>query len=145
MSMSNYLENKVLNHILGIQVYPRPQYLNIALFLNTSGNTASNLEQGILTDEVSGGTMGSPTSYTRYPIQFGSPTFFDVGRASGGIISNWDKQSWDIATADWGTLTHFAILDYSDVLFWASLDSPIFVKAGDRVSFNVGTLKIQLS
>ena len=60
---SNYLENKVLDHVLKYATAPYTGATNtyLALFNNTSGNTAANLEAGTLTDE----TSTSSTGYSR--------------------------------------------------------------------------------
>jgi hypothetical protein len=49
---SNYLENKVLDHVLTATAYTQPGTRYLALFNNTSTNAAANLEAGTLTDEV---------------------------------------------------------------------------------------------
>jgi hypothetical protein len=53
---SNYLENEVLDHVLGkgARNFTSPANLYVALFDNVSTNTAANLEAGTLTDEVDG-------------------------------------------------------------------------------------------
>jgi len=69
---SNYLENKVLDHVLTATSYSAPTTRYLALFTNTSGSAAANLEAGTLTDEVS--TSGS--AYARKAVTFAA--------ASGG-------------------------------------------------------------
>ena len=66
---SDYLENKVLDHVLRYSTAPftAPSTLYLALFNNTSGNAASNLEAGTLTDETV--TTGS-TGYARKTVTF---------------------------------------------------------------------------
>lgn len=60
---SNYLENKVLDHVLKYATAPYTGATNtyLALFNNTSTATAANLEAGTLTDE----TSTSGTAYSR--------------------------------------------------------------------------------
>ena len=66
---SNYLEAKLLDHTLRYSTAPftAPSTLYLALFINTSGNAATNLEAGTLTDEVA--TAGT-TAYARQTIAF---------------------------------------------------------------------------
>jgi hypothetical protein len=85
----------------------------LALFLNTSGNAATNLEAGTLTDEVS---TGGTANYGRQTISFGS--------ASGGSASNSGTVTFSAATSNWGTITHVAVMDAStsgNVLFWGAV------------------------
>jgi hypothetical protein len=98
---SNYLENKVLDHVLRYSTAPYVgvSTLYLALFNNTSTNTAANLEAGTLTDE----TSTSSTAYSRKAITFGA--------ASSGTSTSSATVTFDTATANWGTITHVAVMD----------------------------------
>jgi hypothetical protein len=148
--MTNFLENKILDHVLGVAAYPRPSTIFLSLHHNTDGLTASYLEQGLYTNEIPlylgpGGTLS--TAYSRFPIGFGSPTFTYLGRASGGIIGQWQDFNLPIATNDWGTVTHFALSDLttSVILFWGVLNTPVTINTGDRFLFRDQQCKVQLS
>jgi hypothetical protein len=109
---SNYLENKVLDHVLRVTSYSQPSGLWLALFNNTSTNAATNLEAGTLTDEVS--TSG--TAYTREAVTFAA--------ASGGSSATSATVTFDTATANWGSITHVAVMDAAtsgNVLFWGAV------------------------
>lgn len=131
---SDYLENKVLDHVLKNTAYTSPSTVYLGLFKNDSTNAAANLESGVLTDEVSGG------AYTRKAITFAT--------ASAGASASNATVQFDAATADWGTVTHIAILDAStsgNVLFWGALTASKVVSTGDTFQVSSGNLTITLA
>ena len=131
---SNYLENKVLDHVLKVAAYTQPANLFLGLFVNTSGSTAANLESGVLTDEVSGG------AYARKAVAFGA--------AASGTSANNATVTFDAATASWGTVTHVAVLDAvtgGNVLFWGAVTVAKTIDANDTFQVTSGNLTITLS
>jgi hypothetical protein len=133
---SNYLENKVLDHVLRVASYTQPSGLWLALFNNTSGNAAANLEAGTLTDE----TSTSGTAYVRKTVAFAS--------ASGGSSATNATVTFDAATANWGTITHVAVMDAStsgNVLFWGAVTTSKTIETGDTFQVTSGNLTISLA
>jgi hypothetical protein len=133
---SNYLENKILDHVLKNTAYTQPTGLYLGLFTNTSGNAATNLEAGTLTDEVS--TSG--TAYARKSIAFNA--------ASSGTSISSATVTFDAATASWGTITHVAIMDNStggQVLFWGAVTTSKQIDTGDTFQVTSGNLTISLA
>lgn len=133
---SNYLENKVLDHVLTATGYTAPTTRYLALFNNTSTNAAANLEAGTLTDEVS--TSG--TSYVRKQVSFAS--------ASGGSSATNATVTFDAATASWGSVTHVAVMDNStggNVLFWGAVTTAKTIDSGDTFQVTSGNLTISLA
>ena len=131
---SNYLENKVLDHVLKNTAYTQPANLYLALFTNTSGSAATNLEAGTLTDEVSGG------SYARKTVAFAA--------ASAGSAATNATVTFDAATANWGTVTHVAVMDAltsGNVLFWGAVTTPKTIETGDTFQVSSGNLTISLA
>ena len=131
---SNYLENAVLDHVLGNTTYTPAGTLYLGLFLNTSGNAATNLEAGTLTDEVSGG------SYARKAVTFAA--------ASSGTSASSATVTFDTATANWGTITHVAVLDAltsGNVLFWGAVTTAKTIENGDTFQVTSGNLTISLA
>jgi len=131
---SNYLENAVLDHVLGNTAFTQPGTLYLGLFTNDSGSAATNLEAGTLTDEVSGG------SYVRKTITFDA--------ASGGSADSAATVTFDAATANWGTITHVAVLDAStagQVLFYGSVTTAKTIEIGDTFQVSAGNLTISLA
>lgn len=133
---SNYLENKVLDHVLTATSYTAPGTRYLALFNNTSGNAAANLEAGTLTDE----TSTSGTAYARKAVTFAA--------ASGGTSATNATVTFDAATASWGTITHVAVMDQAtggNVLFWGAVTTSKTIDSGDTFQVTSGNLTISLA
>jgi hypothetical protein len=133
---SNYLENKVLDHVLTSTAYTAPTTRYLALFNNTSTNAAANLEAGTLTDE----TSSSGTAYARMPVTFAA--------ASGGSSATNATVTFPAATANWGTITHVAVMDAGtsgNVLFWGAVTTSKTIETGDTFQVTSGNLTISLA
>jgi len=138
---SNYLENKLLDHTLRYSTAPYTgvSTLYLALFTNTSGNAATNLEAGTTsTDEIS--TSGS--AYARKTVTFAA--------ASSGTSASSATVTFDTATADWGTITHVAVMDggtrgSGNVLFWGAVTTSKTISTGDTFQVSSGNLTISLA
>jgi hypothetical protein len=133
---SNYLENKVLDHVLTATAYSQPAARYLALFTNTSTNAAANLEAGTLTDEIS--TSG--TAYAREAVTFAA--------ASSGSSATNATVTFDAATANWGTITHVAVMDAEtsgNVLFWGAVTTAKTIETGDTFQVTSGNLTVALA
>ena len=137
---SNFLENKVLDHVLRYSAapYTAPSTLYLALFNNTSGSAAANLEAGTLTDET--GTSG--TAYARKTVTFAA--------ASSGSSATNATVTFDTATANWGTITHVAIMDggtagAGNVLFYGAVTTSKTIETGDTFQVSSGNLTVSLA
>jgi hypothetical protein len=135
---SNYLENKVLDHVLRVASYTQPSGLWLALFTNTSGNAAANLEAGTLTDEIS----TSSSAYSRQSISFNS--------SSNGVSASSATVTFSTATANWGTITHVAVMDGNtagagNVLFYGAVTTSKTIETGDTFQVSSGNLTIALN
>ena len=135
---SNYLENKVLDHVLTATAYTQPGTRYVALFNNTSGNAAANLEAGTLTDE----TSTSGTAYARKTVTFAA--------ASSGSSATNATVTFDAATASWGTITHVAVMDggtagAGNVLFWGAVTTSKTIDTGDTFQISSGNLTVSLT
>ena len=135
---SNYLEDKVLDHVLRVASYTQPSGLWLALFNNTSGNAAANLEAGTLTDE----TSTSGTAYSRKTVAFAA--------ASSGTSATNATVTFDAATASWGTITHVAIMDSAtagagNVLFYGAVTTSKTIDTGDTFQVSSGNLTVSLA
>ncbi len=137
---SNYLENKVLDHVLGegARDFTSPAALYVALFKETGTGTLANLEVGTLTDEIS--TSG--TAYSRQAINFSA--------ASSGSAASNGTVTWTTATANWGTVTAVAIMDNAtvgsgNVLFYGNLSTPKAIDNGDTFQISSTNLTVSLA
>jgi hypothetical protein len=134
---SNATENLALKWLLTTDSATRPSAWYVALFNNTSGNAAANLEAGTLTDEVS--TSG--TAYARQSVAF---TVTDDQAANSATVT------FPTATGSFGTVTHVAIVS-SDVegagtvYFWGQLTSSKTVSTSDTFQITSGSLTVTLA
>lgn len=133
-SFSNYLENKVLDHIFGGSDYIRPTPLYIALATAT------------IDDSTTGTTITEPnyTGYARISVT-NNATNFPV--ASGGSKSNGTEIVFAECTGGSSTITHFAILDAAtlgNILGYGSLTTQKQITTGDTPKFAIGDLTITL-
>ena len=124
---TDYLEDELLDHVLGAAAYSAPATVYIGL---ATGVT----DAGVVTGEPSTG------SYARVAVTNNSTNF---PAASGGSKSNGTKISFPEATGDWGAMTHVFISDADsggNVLLYSELTDSKAVGTGDTVSFAIGNL-----
>lgn len=125
-ALSNYLENKLLDHVLTGVAYTPPTTLYVALF------TTDPTDAGTGT-EVNGG------AYKRKVVTFGT--------ASNGAISNNVDVTFDIATANWGTITHVGVFDAltnGNLLFHGTLTASKSINIDDQLKISSGSLTVTL-
>lgn len=125
MSMSDYLENKILDHIRGT-AYTSPTNLYLALFTSDPGENGAGTE-------VSGG------SYARKIVTFNA--------AASGSMSNSADVLFDVATANWGTISHVAVYDAltaGNLLFSGPLTTAKTINNTDQLKIIAGDLAISL-
>ena len=126
-SKSNYLENEILDHVLGGGDYTRPATVYVALYTAAPSDTGGGTE-------VSGG------SYARVAVTNNATNF---PAASDGEKSNGTEITFETATANWGEVVAFGILDAStsgNLLLWADLTASKTIDSGDTAKFAVGDL-----
>lgn len=126
---SDYLENKLLDHVLNATTYTSPVTLYFALF------TAAPTDAG-------GGTEVSTNNYARKSMTANTTNF---PAASGGSVANGVAITFATPSGSWGTITHFGIFDAStsgNLLYWGALTTSKAPGNGDVVSFAIGALTI---
>jgi hypothetical protein len=140
---SNYLERKILDHVLKNTAYTQPSNLYVALFTNTSTNALTNLEAGTLTDE----TSTSGTGYQRQSVSFGAAsTGSDSYQTTTSSTSA--AVTFPTATASYGLVSHIAIMDAStggNVLFYGALAASKQIDTGDQFTITTGNLTVALA
>lgn len=125
---SDYLENKLIDWLYRGQTYTPPATKYLALF--TSAPSASG--GGI---EVSGGAyarVALSASLTAFSGTQGAGTTA-VSTGTSGATSNSADIAFAAPTADWGTVTHWALFDAStggNLLMFGSLATPVTVING---------------
>lgn len=133
MSFTNYLENKVLDHLFGAVTYTPSSTLYIAL------------STGVPTDDAGGGFLEpSGGAYARVAVTNNKTNFTT---ASNGALENATAITFPQATAAWGTVTHVGILDNSaggNLLASGALVLSKNITSGDTPSFASGDLNVTL-
>jgi hypothetical protein len=155
---SNYLENEILDHILGegARDYTPATNLHIALFSGTASTVLAALESGTSGqgaanwgeyEITSYGTDSSASNYTRTAVNFNT--------ASGGSATNSGNVTFPTAGSNYtnsagsgSTVTCIAVMDAStagNVLFYGQLDNPKEILNGDTFQISDTNLQISLA
>jgi hypothetical protein len=143
-AMSDYLENKLIDHIFRNRSFSVPSTVYVALF------TAAPSDSG-------GGTEVSGGSYAR--VQVGpsdsawestqGTTTAVASSGTGGATQNGGAITFPAPTANWGVITHFGIFDAStsgNLLFHGALAQSKTVNNGDAApSFAAGALDVTIA
>ena len=124
--LSDYLENKLLDHVLRNVSYTSPTTVYVGLF------TADPTDAGTGT-EVSGG------SYARQILS--------VTTATGGIVTSSADVTFPQATGSWGTVSHIGLLDAlssGNLLMHTPLTTSRLIESGDILKISTGNLTASL-
>jgi hypothetical protein len=127
--LSDYFENAIINQMRNVAGPQAAVY--VALFTAVTGLEA---DSGWAATEVSGG------SYARQ--------LAGLSAASGGLSSNAADITFPQATADWGVITHCALMDAitnGHVLMWTELDASKTINNGDTFKFNQYDLDVAIA
>jgi hypothetical protein len=122
--LSDYLENKLLDHVLKTAAFTQPAGLYLAL---SSTNP---------TDTGTGKTEPTGGSYARVEVP-------DWDAAVDRVTQNTDIIEFVAATAGWGLMSFFAIYDAitnGNMLVYGALSTPKRVNSGDIMSFAKGVI-----
>lgn len=141
-ALSDYLENKIVDHVLRATAYTAPATTYVALL------TAAPSDTG-------GGTEVSGTSYARVAVTSGTSAWNNTQGNTSGASSGTDGTIENAATVSfptpgaggWGTASHFGVYDAStagNLLFYAALGTSKTINEGDAVSFAAGALSLQI-
>jgi hypothetical protein len=128
-SFSNHWENEILDHLFGKSNYTPPT-IHVGL------STADPGDDGAGLSEPSG------NGYARVQTEAA-----DWNVAAGGLLDNANIIAFNIATGNWGTLTHFALFDAAsggNMLAHGILTEAKVVGSGDTARFAAGDLDVTL-
>ena len=131
---NDYLENAILNQILGGVQYTAPSTLYIGLSTGTILDNASGC--------VEPSTVN--TGYNRVAISNDSTSF---ATTSTGTKSNLKSVTFPQSLTDWGIVTDFAIFDENtngNLLMSGKLLHSKTVEVSDILSFGIGQLIVTL-
>jgi len=124
---SNFLENELFDHIFRGTAYPSPGTIYLGLY--TSDPTGANSGT-----EVSGG------AYARLVITFNA--------ASNGAGSNSAVLTFVTATANWGTITHWGILDAltaGNLITFGSFTTSRTINSGATAEVGAGDITVTIA
>ena len=130
-SFSDYLENELLDHVFKTGAYTAATNLYVALCTSTPDDADTG---STLPGELTGG------GYVRIKCNT-----WDA--AASGATENTQTVTFAQATADLGTVTHFAICDATtnaNCLGWGALSASRVISSGDTYSFATGDLDVTL-
>lgn len=113
-AISNFLEDALWTHIIAT-------YTTMKVHLYTAAPT----DAGGGTEVVGGGYVAQAVTLTNN---------------GDGTAQNSALVDFGTATASWGTVTHFAIKDGVNFLFWGALDTARIIDIGDGAKFAAGEL-----
>jgi hypothetical protein len=151
-AMSNYLENKLIDHVFRATSFTMPSALYIALLTTNCVDS----DTGTILTAGSGGTGVEVTggNYSRYQLDPSTTNWANTqasgsGASSGttGTTSNSATVTFPTASASWGTITGIAIVDAAtngNILFYGALSTSKTVGSGDVFQFNANQLSIQI-
>ena len=123
---TDYLEDKVLDHVFGGSAYTAPTTLYVGLFTAAPSDTGGGTE-------VSGG------AYARQTAAF---------TVTNDTASNTSAIEYPTATADYGTVVAVGIFDASssgNLLAYGNLTTSKTVSTGDVFRFNAGAIDITVA
>jgi hypothetical protein len=126
---SDYLEDKVLDHVFGGNAYTAPSTLYVALYT-------------VAPTDTGGGTEVSGGGYVR------KTATFNVSGTNPTTASNTAAIEYPTATANYGTVVAVGIFDASssgNLLAYANLTTSKVVSTGDVFRFNTGDLDVTLA
>lgn len=127
--MSNYLANKILDHIFKGDAYTQP----VVIF---AGLTTDNI-----VDSDTGSTVSEPGS------NYARKGYDDWDASSAGATANGATISFVKSTGDWGTLTDGALFDTlsgGNLLFYHTLGVEKSITNGDTAKFPTGDFDVTI-
>ena len=123
-AMSNYLENEILDHILGTGSYTMPSAVYIGLSTGAfgDGNTGTEL---------------TGSGYARVAATFNA--------AASGTADNASAIQFAAATGSWGSVSHFGVFDAAssgNLLIHGAFSAAKTIASGDILKIDAGDLDI---
>lgn len=131
-AMSDYLEGQIRAHAFRTASWTKPAVLAVALYTAAPGETGGGTEV----------TGGSYARVQRNPLDAN----WTAASATDGLTDNAASLDFPAPTANWGLITHFAILDATtagNFYIYGALTTSKTVNNGDAApSFPIGALDV---
>ena len=132
MSLSNYAENELLDHLLGkgTRDFTSPATLAVAMASAVSGSEPVTVTE-----------FANANGYVRQAVTFAA--------ASSGNAKNSVLVSFPTATGNQGTCTHVAVYDSltyggGNLLFYGALTASKTIDTGDTFEIKINNLTVNL-
>jgi hypothetical protein len=132
MSLSNYAENKILDHLCGkgVRDFTSPATLAVAMASAISGSEPQTVTE-----------FANANSYARTAVTFGA--------AASGSTTNSGDVTFPTATGNQGTCTHIAVYDSltygaGNLLFYGALTASKTIETGDTFEIKISNLTVNL-
>jgi hypothetical protein len=138
VALSDYLENKLIDHVFRGQTYTAPATIYVALYTSACS-------------DAGGGTEVTGGSYARASVasslanwagtQAAASTTASTG--TGGTTSNNGVITFATPSAGWGTVTHVGLVDAltaGNLLICTALTTGKTINSGDTVTFPAASL-----
>jgi len=122
---SNYLENKILDHVLGTTAYTAPAQVYLSLHYTSPG-------------EANTGTEVSTGGYARIAVDFNAAS---SGSATGPVVDT----EFTASGATWTNIGFFGIYDASsagNLLYYGALSAVKTIADGDSIRFVADSITI---
>ena len=123
---TNYLENKLLDHVLNNASFTSPTTVYVGLFTAAPTDTAS-------------GTEVSGNSYARQVLS--------VSTASDGVVTSDSDITFPQATGNWGTIVALGVhdaLSSGNLLMYTDLTTSKTIETGDILKVSTGSFTVSL-
>lgn len=141
-ALSDYLENKLIDHVFRAQAYTAPTTIYVALFTSACSDSAAGTE-------VSGGSYARPGLAASLANWAGTQSAGSTTASSGtgGTTSNNAPITFATPSAGWGTVSYIGLMDAvsgGNLLVCTALSTAKTINTGDTVSFPAASLTNQI-
>lgn len=141
-SLSDYLENKLVDWLIRGQAFTPPTTLYIGLHTAACSDSSTGTE-------VTGGSYARASLTATMANWAGTQSAGSTVASSGtgGTTSNNAAINFATPSAGWGLVTHFTVFDAlsaGNMLICQALTTSKTINSGDTVSFAIASLTIQI-
>lgn len=142
-ALTDYAENRIIDWLLRGQTFTPPATVHVGLLTAAPTDSSAGTE-------VSGGGYARVAVASSLANWAGTQSSGSTTASSGtsGTTSNNNAITFPAPTANWGSVTHFAVYDAAsagNMLFFAALGTPKTINNGDAApSFAAAALTFQI-
>lgn len=142
-ALTDYLENKLIDHVFRNTAYVSPTVFGVALFTTACSDSAAGTEVAV--GAYARGAL-APSLTNWAGTQAAGSTIASSG--TGGQTSNNAVISFPTPSASWGTVTHMGLFDAAtagNMLICQALTTSKTINTGDTVTFPAASFSITLN